>query len=121
MIKAYTAHETAAQLGIGALDLSFKTPKWLRNLASKVTARLPKGTTVQVDPGNGVPITVDVTDPNSVAELRKTLANASFKIGGKPPRVMDSVNDALTGIPPIVLVALGAGALFLFSRRRRRA
>jgi hypothetical protein len=109
VIERYSREEVQTQFtdGLSGLGISLKPPKWLRKVASQLQNKLPKGTTVNVDLGTGAPISVDLSDPTSVAALRKQFENAKLSLTRKSePSVTEPLSSNST-----MLIAVGAVAL----------
>ena len=123
MISRYSREENLAAFeGVGGLGFSLKPPKWVRDAAKKVQQRIPKGTTVNVDLGTGSPISVDLSDPTSIAALRKQFENAKLTLTGpkpaqvvEPPRFPSFTSGSGSNI--MLIGAVVVAAMFLMRKR----
>jgi hypothetical protein len=101
MIKTYSVAERRALLAddLGGIGASLKPPKWLKKMAQKVVAKIPKGTTVQVsNPAGGPPIAVDLSDPASINKFKKDVAAMKLTIG-PGPAPEPTVTSVATPVP----------------------
>lgn len=120
MIRRYSREEVQAQFGgVSGLGFSLKPPKWLKKIATDVQRKIPKGTTVNVDLGTGSPISVDLSDPSSVAALRRQFENAKLTVTRKTEAVPAAVTEPMSGNTTMMLAAGAAVVAALFLMRKR--
>ncbi|MFH1177109.1 MAG: hypothetical protein V1750_06855 [Acidobacteriota bacterium] len=94
---------------MSGLGLSLKPPAWLRNIVGTVI----QGTKVSVPTQTGIPITVDLSDPQAMAKLKAMLAGTTFStsVGTTKPTIAQQAANALESIPGGWLTVAGAALL----------
>lgn len=90
-------YQTMPYQQLSGLGLSLKPPAWLRNIVGSVVS----GTKVSIPTESGIPITVDLGDPEAVAKLKAMILGAKVSTSVGTPRVstMDRINTGVESIP----------------------